>query len=631
MLNESIAQSEAKGHIVSGIYYQALIKQEQNRISKLEKERTALINKMNKAKLSGNTEAWNEMAQKVNDVTIAIESANTAILEYNNSIRDINWQVFDLMQEKISQITKEADFLINLLSNKKLYSDNGQLTDEGWATMGLHTKNYETYMQQLKKYAEELSKIDSQLKKDSYDQTLIDRREELLELQQESISAAEDEKQAIVDMVKEGIDLELSALKELIDNYTDALDAQKDLYDYQKKIKDQTKDIASLQKQLAAYEGDTSEEAKARIQQIKVSLEEAQENLEETEYDQYISDQKKLLDDLYDEYEDILNSRLDDIDALLKDMTGTVDYHGNIINETIKETAKGVGYDISTSLNTALSAGVSQAIKNISSDSEKMKVDLDNQASNTAAANNNSIGTKSADFSSSTGAYGSTPSDGKATKGDKVTFAKGELHKTPYKKGGTYSSTKINKYLKKQVYIAGVNTASGVDYKYLLATNPDLNKKTTKELGWVKKSQISGYASGTKKINEDEMAWTQEGRKTEAIIRPSDGAILTPLARNDSVLNADATSNLFDFANDPKKFISDKFGLNNLSPTTISKTTGGNSTSQYNTSLQVVLPNVTNYEQFKYEMQHDKSFENMIQAMTVDKISGGSMLRKYKS
>ena len=44
------------------------------------------------------------------------------------------------------------------------------------------------------------------------------------------------------------------------------------------------------------------------------------DDLEETQYEHYISEQKKLLDNLYDEYEAILNERLDNIDALISDM-----------------------------------------------------------------------------------------------------------------------------------------------------------------------------------------------------------------------------------------------------------------------------------------------------------------------
>ena len=55
---------------------------------------------------------------------------------------------FDLLQEKISFVTQEAEFLIELMSNKKLFENNGEFTDEGMATIGLHGQNYNTNMYQ---------------------------------------------------------------------------------------------------------------------------------------------------------------------------------------------------------------------------------------------------------------------------------------------------------------------------------------------------------------------------------------------------------------------------------------------------------------------------------------------------
>ena len=89
------------------------------------------------------------MCSDIDDVTLAIEQANTSMIKYNNSIREIEWQVFDMLQDKITDITKESDFLIDLMSNDKLYEDNGQLTDDGNATMGLHGMNYNVYMNRL--------------------------------------------------------------------------------------------------------------------------------------------------------------------------------------------------------------------------------------------------------------------------------------------------------------------------------------------------------------------------------------------------------------------------------------------------------------------------------------------------
>ena len=254
MLDEYISQSEAKGYITSANYYKAQISAEKKNIKELQNEKanllTALQNGVNSGTIKQGSEAWYEMVNQIDEVTLSIEQANTTVLELNKSIREVDWQVFDLLQERISYITTEADFLINLMENDKLYDDKGQLTNEGKSTMGLHGVNYNVYMAQADKYAQEIAKIDKDLAKDPYNQDLAQRRQELLELQQEMILAAEDEKEAIRDMVKEGIELELDALQELIDKYTDALDRQKDLYDYQKKVAEQTKEIASIEKQI---------------------------------------------------------------------------------------------------------------------------------------------------------------------------------------------------------------------------------------------------------------------------------------------------------------------------------------------------------------------------------------------
>ena len=79
-----------------------------------------------------------------------------------------------------------------------------------------------------------------------------------------------------------------------------ALEMERDLYEYQKNIEDQTTEISKLQKQIASLSNDDSEENRAKLQELNQNLKEAKENLEETQYDQFISDQKKLLSALYD-------------------------------------------------------------------------------------------------------------------------------------------------------------------------------------------------------------------------------------------------------------------------------------------------------------------------------------------
>jgi polyhydroxyalkanoate synthesis regulator phasin len=287
------------------------------------------------------------MSAAIDEVTQEIEASETSIMEWNKSIRDLEWEAFDLAQERISKLNDEAEFFIELMSNKKLYDDNGQLTDEGKATMGMHGQQYNTHMRLADNYGAEAAKLNEEIAKDPYNQDLINRRDELLDLQRDSILAAESEKNAIRDLVEEGINLELDALQERIDKQNESLQSARDLYEYNKKVKDQTKEIANLEKQMAAYSGDDSEEARQKIQQIKVQLEEAKENLQETEMDKYISDQEKLLDNLYNEYETILNSRLDNIDGVLSDTLAAINENAGTIAQTIDGAAGKVGYTMS--------------------------------------------------------------------------------------------------------------------------------------------------------------------------------------------------------------------------------------------------------------------------------------------
>ena len=232
MLEEFMAQSEANAQLTSSKYYDALIKNEQTTISKLQSEKSALLSQLNTAVASGKikkeSEAWYEMVNSIDEVTLAIEESNTAILEYQQTISQLSWETFDLLQDKISSVSEEAEFLIELLSSDKLYDDKGKLTDSGSATMGLYGVAYNTSMYQADKAGAEAARLKKELAKDPFDTELEERYREMVSLQQEYIQNANDMKEAIRDMVEEGIEVELDNLNELIDKYNEALDSEKD-------------------------------------------------------------------------------------------------------------------------------------------------------------------------------------------------------------------------------------------------------------------------------------------------------------------------------------------------------------------------------------------------------------------
>lgn len=664
MLEGYVNQTEAQGYIVSTKYYDAMITNEQNKLSKLNKERQDLINAMNDAIVNGDieveSEAWYDMQASINSVNEAIQESTTNIIEFKNAIREIEWSVFDKIQDRISSITTESDFLKDLMSDEKMYDDNGKVTKYGTATYGLHGVNYNVYMSQADQYRKEMESIQKELSKDPYNETLIERRKELLELQQESILAAEEEKDAIKNLVQEGIEKQLEALEKLIDKYLEAIDSQKDMHDYQKKIEKEQKEIDSLRKQLAAYAGDDSEEGSVKKQQTENKLKEAEENLEESLYDKAISDQKKLLDELYSEYETILNMRLDNIDVLISEVIANINSDASEIRDTLVSEAEKVGYKLTDSMNTiwgtngtianiltTYSNNFSSTMTTVQSAINSIKIAIQNAiaASNKSASSNiSSIDqqqtqqttvskptTPKPDYSSILNSKPSAPSngggDGVPRIGDKVTYVSGSYF---YSSDGLNPSG--NQMLGQQVYITNINNASWAQKPYHISRTSRLGEQ---DLGWVTLDQLKGYKTGKFRIDRDQLGITQEegnelilGRSDGAMIMPNKKGQLTSLKRGDAVVDANGTDNLLSLANNPNGYVQRMVNRVKSEDYRMKGEVIGSQT-QNEININVELGNVQDYNDFLIQMQHDPKFERMIQAMSIDRIAGKSSLGKY--
>lgn len=685
MIETYMDRMQTQGYNLSTKFYEAQIQQEQSIVDNLSEKYKAMKRNFEAAVQNGDitkgTQEYYEMKDSVDQVANSLAEAENKVFELQASIRDLKWEQFDQLQDSISRITSESDFMIDLMSHKDMFDDDGKMTEQGLATLGLHGVNYNTYMAQADKYKEEMLRISEELAKDPYNQKLIDRKNELVDAQQKSILSAENEKDAMKDLIKDGIENELDSLQDLIDKYLDAIQAQKDLYDYQKKIREKTEEIASLQKQLASLQGDNSEENKAKLQELKNSLKDAQEDLEDTQYEKFISDQKELLDNLKNEYEEILNKRLDNIDGLLSDMISEINSNASQISDTLRTEAASVGYDLSTEMQNVWNAtndvngviaaydsnfsstmtGVSSAIDDIYKRQQEMINAIDSMAgklvqkvqeetadpvvgeleevkqkpnkNNVAEGNPTPDPPKVSDKDSIKDAVlvdpdepkkkpkkkpnktnGTKAGNGKAEVGDNVTYTSGVYHAASDGTGATGSY-----YLGKKVKITRIN--KGSKYPYCI----DAADGT--QLGWVKLSQLKGYASGSKSIPSDQYGWTQE-LGTESLIRKRDGAIITPFERGDMVLDADATKNLWDMMNDPSGFIN---GTIDVSDHSLSGgVREGSGTTNIKVEAQMTFPNVQNYSDFMREMQHDKKFEKMICDMTTERFAGSGSLRKYR-
>lgn len=725
IIEERITRTEEHGFFVDEAYYTQLLELEKSNYTDLEKEREELIKSLNNAVDSGRikkgSEAWYEMYLAIQDVNKAIEESMTNTVKLNNEIRQLAWDRFDWIEDRMNDFAEEADFLIGLLQGEETFDDRGNFNNRGYANAALIGAKYDDALAEAQRYADAIKEIDKDLatEEGKYDKNLIERKEELVSAYRSAIEAAEDEKQAMKSLVEEGVKKHLEYLSKLIDKYKDALSTMKSTYEYAKNINDQTKNISNLEKQLAAYQGDTSEETRKKRQELQNQLNSAQQQLEETQWDKYISETGEMLDNLYNDYETYLNDKLSSVAELMTSMIDMINQgtytvpgavtlgmssiiaqlsgNGSIataVGDTTISIKDGMDeikneYGLTTQKfedfgNTAngtkdiLSAWSNGKYTNESTfvsklDEVKNKFsEVTNGAADTIkkAIIENSVDIDKSNASKGFGKVepqtggsggGTTPnnpgggeqalpsssldalSDGGYWKGSDETgwwwqWGNGTYAQNEFVNGywldenGWYDSTWDGSKWKSDskgwwfeypdgTYPKGQWLKINGDWYYFdedgyMVTGKHSVGTFASDGKWL------GYATGSKKVPTNQLAWTQEEGQ-ELIYRTTDGALLTPLGQGDMVFTNDMTQRLWEIASGQIPI-----GGNIEVPIIGGGTTAGNVTA--NNSITIELPNVQNYDDFKREMKQDTELEKFWQEITIGQMMGNARLKKNK-
>lgn len=683
MLEGYINQSEAAGFWASEVYYQKLAEKELENISQLQSQYNALIAAFNENVNNGSiekySEDWYAMYEAINQVEQALQNANTSLVEFNQTLQQIRWDLFDRSINYKNDLAEEADFLIDLLDNYELYNKNGSLTEHGLAVQGLHAMNYNVYMEESIALGKELQKVNEEIAKDPNDLTLIDRRNELLGLQQEAIQNAMAEKEAIKDLLSEGYNQMLDSLQELIDKRKEALNAERDLYEYQNTIKEKTDTISNYKKQLQAYAGDNSEEAKATIQKLQVDLAKAEKDLQETEYEKWLNDQEALLDDLYDQTEEWINGRLDQIDGLVYDAIVATNNNASIISGTLKDVTSSLGLSLSTNMEAIWRAenGTTNVVKSygdmLYGTQTAINYAINNGATNTQAAINGGITNIQSSINSSTTTIQNAlktidndilkmiaalnaeakakaesiakqqeqaaasqssssnnnnnytpPASYQEPASNKVTLNGGLFYEDSYKGGHTGNNS--SQWTGHEVEITATSKTGMVHI---------VDKTTGTILGWVDPKQLNGYATGTINAKKgfnliaeagDEIVLDNHGNAMLA-----SGAQLYPFEGGETVFNAAKTAELLRNNLVPLNEQTLLSGMikkaNYRSLQGLNRTSGHVSN---DIKMNITLPNVTDYNSFVTQLKSDKRFEKIVQSMTIDQVLNKNSLSKNK-
>lgn len=678
LIDKYIDRIETMGYWVNEDYYKqqrSLVEEELKQAQKKRDEYAAQFNAWmdlgeENGGLSTESEAYYEALNQLNELNEACEDHLNKLAEIDKQIRELSWEKFDWLQEQLDDITEEAEFLSEMFNIEKTMDEFGRFNERGMGDLAMIGVQYEEAARKVEDYAKQRKTLSDMIAKDPLNRDLKDEFNEVTDAYRESAKQISSISQTIVSKFQEAIDANLTKLKELMDEYKNTLSSAKDLYDYQKNIKNQTDNIGNLRKQLLAYQGDDSEAARKRRQELTNQLNAAEQQLQETEWDRYINQTGEMLDNLYNDYEELLTAKLDNVSGLVSQLiyevnTGNIDVANGlkaILSEYGLETDN---FKTFTDGNKKLLSEIQNGkLKDLDAEVSKITTDLRNTTlSIENALTNQDVLKKIFENSSKI----ETDENGRVkvvTKADELGVTSNETNTN--NTSSTTTDTTTNK-LKPGDILTQVNNIPGPDYgkettvvyigegeeaeEYLakatqyqaeiaraeaeitrLKAQP-MNAEITKKIQELEEAKrkakaelhnmnYPGYATGTKRIQNNQLAWTQENA-SELIYRTSDGAMLTPLGRGDMVFTAEMSKRLWEIASGDIPSLTGNTKLPNITST-------NRSTINQENKIVISLPNVQDYDSFKNALQNDTRFEKFIQEITIGQAMGNNTLNKRK-
>ncbi|MFR2040000.1 MAG: hypothetical protein ACLS3X_05845 [Lachnospira pectinoschiza] len=656
---------EEQGWFASTLLNNSMIEQEQKNLVKLEQERDALTKALNSAMASGKIEAesedWYSMQSAIDDCTSSIYDAKKALVEYDNAIRQINWDAFDRTRDDVSNLIDETQFLVDLLKDEDITDDNGNMNDNGKAAQALIAQKYQLYLNQAKAYKDEILKINEELTNDPYDKELLDRKQELIKAQQEAINSSISEKEALKDLVQEGYDTFLDKLDEVIQKYKDLMNQQKDAYDYEKSIAEKTKALNALEKQYSAVQGDNSEEGKKNIQQLKDQINTAKDDLKDTEYEKLISDTEAILDNLADTTKTWLDERLDSFDITMQEIIDQSNENASNISQTITDTAENYGYKLSESMSNIWSTNASNITNGINS--------VLGDFSNKFVEGNNAINKVCGDINAAVQGLLKNSNDEAQRVADEIARQQAEQNANTdggYSDGGGSSGgsndwsdnwdnsdsgssddggswgdwfyhleddypkdlLEVDSSIVDRLKYNDIDSSFGAraDYYSAMGGDGEYYGSSDQNIWMLDQLKSHGYKNGTKSATAGIHRTDEKGLGSEVIFSKKYGT-LRKLDAGDMVFNADQVEKLWNLSKGittPNMYM-DNLGVKLPDVPNISNNLANKVDVEFG-DVTLSLPNVKNYEDFMKQMVSDKRFLKAVQEGTLGQVLGRNSL-----
>lgn len=315
------------------------------------------------------------MVNALSDVDSNILDCKKSIEEFDNSILELHWEIFQRIQTKFGNISSELSNLAGLFdkfNDIRISDGKGTWTNQAIATLGLYVQQYEVAKYQVDQYSNAINKLKQDYADGRYSATeYLDRLADLTQEQWRCIDSAESLEDAIYKLNETRINEEIKVIEDEIDSYDEltqsqikALKASKDLHDYENSVVEKTKAITDLERQIAAMANDTSANTIAKRKKLEEQLSEAKKDLEETEYQHSIEVQEEALNKQFEQYEkerndeiNALRESLNDRETILAESFATVKENASLIGQEIANIAVEHGITVSNTLISSWQAG----------------------------------------------------------------------------------------------------------------------------------------------------------------------------------------------------------------------------------------------------------------------------------
>ena len=375
-----------------------------------------------------------------------------------------------------------------------------------------------------------------------------DALEELVDYQKDMI------KQDIENQ-KDAIDKKLDYLKEFYDKQKEMLQDQYDKEEYLKEQSEKRKSVSDIQAQLAQLEFDDSAWAQKRKAELQKELADAQDELDSFEKQHALDAALDAIEESYNAQEEQLQKQIDALDAELNDPE-------LMFNKALAAIQENTGnlYEQMLEYNRKYGSGNDDDVKDVYEEAYKALLEyreLYGKDYDGVSLSNKTGYTPNTSWDGASVSQPNTPSPPQQPSSPSTTTTSSGNSSPELYEGATvtvkdsatnFSDRSHNAYMAS--FVPG-----GEFTAYQIRGDEVLIGRNGAYTGWINKSDIVGYASGTKNATPgihrvDEVA-------PETIFQSKDGSRYKLFTGGEKVLNAKASNFLYDFANQGGSLLKD--------------------------------------------------------------------------